>query len=94
MVRSFCLGREHHFASPNQLAASTALQMLLYLNVLFSLSWAILFPLLLQWKIGNWEPPIYISILTPLLFITWLVVEPLRRAQLMVVSRCQCSGAG
>lgn len=52
--------------------------MLLYFNMLYSVVWATFFPLLLQWKFGNWEPPIYISILTPLFFVAWLIVEPLR----------------
>jgi len=66
--------------SRNQVASSTVLQMLIYFNLYLSVMWAILFILLFQWKTATWDIPLYIAIVTPVFYLCWLIIEPIRLA--------------
>ena len=49
-------------------------------NLLLSALWAIAWSILFVWKASVWRPPLQVIIISPTLFIAWLVFEPMRLA--------------
>lgn len=58
-----------------QVASSTPLQLLIHFNAFASLLWALFHLLISQWKAQVWPPPIWISVLDPMCFYLWCLIE-------------------
>ena len=77
-VRRMCGEGDPYFLSRHQVASSLRLQMLLYFNVYVAVAYAILHPMLFQWKAVTWPPRIIVAVCSPMFFYVWLVMEPIR----------------
>ena len=58
--------------------SSVGLQTLLYFNVWFSALWLIFYFLMGRWRSANLETPLAFNVMSPLVFILWLLAEPVR----------------
>lgn len=78
-VRSLLgLSSDRYFLSRYQVAASTPLQMTLYFSVPFAIMWAASNQLLFYWKVRNFDVPIEVAVISPMIFWVWFLVEPIR----------------
>ena len=77
-ARRLCGDGDPYFLSRHQVASSTRLQMIMTFNVYVSCAYALLHPLIFQWKANTWEPSIIIAVCSPMFFYVWLVMEPIR----------------
>jgi hypothetical protein len=61
-VRRVCGEGDRYFLSRYQVASGLRLQMLLYFNVYVAVMYAILHPLIFQWKATTWPPRIIVAV--------------------------------
>ena len=61
-VRRGCGEGDRYFLSRYQVASGLRLQMLLYFNVYVAVMYAILHPLIFQWKVKVWPPRIIVAV--------------------------------
>lgn len=76
--RRMCGQGDPYFLSRHQVASSVRLQMLLYFNLYLAGAYAILHPMIFQWKAVTWPPKIIVAVCNPMFFYVWLVMEPIR----------------
>jgi len=67
-------------AARHEIASSTALQQLICANILLSAIWAIAWVMLFIWKASVWGPPVQVLIISPTLYLAWIIFEPMRLA--------------
>ena len=77
-VRRVCGEGDRYFLSRYQVASGLRLQMLLYFNVYVAVMYAVLHPLIFQWKATTWPPRIIVAVCQPMFYYVWLVMEPIR----------------
>ena len=61
-VRRLCGEGDRYFLSRYQVASGLRLQMLLYFNVYVAVMYAIMHPLIFQWKATTWPPRIIVAV--------------------------------
>jgi len=77
-MRSFFGGDEQYFLSRYQVAASTPLQMTVYFSAPYALVWAISNQLLFYWKSREFDVPLVVAVVSPMIFWVWFLLEPVR----------------
>mmetsp|Transcript_27896 Transcript_27896/g.65099 ORF Transcript_27896/g.65099 Transcript_27896/m.65099 type:complete len:166 (-) Transcript_27896:70-567(-) len=80
LLFGWCNCEARQFKSRHEVAANTTLQMMVYFNAYLSCVWAIGWLLIFSWKLGVFGAPIYVVLITPVLYFGWLVLEPIRLA--------------
>jgi hypothetical protein len=72
--------RSRPLIARHEIASSTLLQQLVVANILLSALWAVAWVMLFVWKASTWRPPLQVVIISPTLYIAWLIFEPMRLA--------------
>lgn len=72
--------RSRPLIARHEVASSTLLQQLVVANILLSALWAVAWVVLFVWKASVWRPPLQVVIISPTLYVAWLIFEPMRLA--------------